>query len=537
MDKTEIFKRVKNDYQVVVHHDCSNFDEVNMGKILIGDKDKTPLWCVKERYVNSEEKFVEHFADKLACVHHIKYTAVMEKSEEKISLKYFYNEKFRKPGVHWFRKNRFMRFVTLNLKTGIFYSGNITRLHTKKPKKQIFTNKFYNGIDDVFDIISYHFAKSHDMEVRKNMFSDLVRLFISQIPDWPFDDIKEKNVMCNPSGVKFYQYYLMKRRVKIPNNFLLFEGYDFCIPTKLFKKAKNKYIDALMLYHNFYGDGFRKAFHELKRCPTSLQTIKFIISMVGKTRIEKDYDMLLHFLTLKNSVPNQYDVEWITEAERKNIWMVLKTLNTSLITIRDHIHFLGFLRNRGMIYKWKAKNAEQFIIEHKLVSDTYDAIKNGITHRVYPKEYYEYFDSPINVNNIDYTVKILDKQTEFYQESDIQQNCIKTYITKPASFLISVRNGKERATVEYKISSKKNKITTDRIQFLGRFNKSLPESWNDVLHEIDNKVTDMINDQQYKMKLQKVQNGITNSFNLVFDTEGQPIWDNPLELVNDIDYF
>lgn len=47
----------------------------------------------------------------------------------------------------------------------------------------------------------------------------------------------------------------------------------------------------------------------------------------------------------------------------------------------------------------------------------------------------------------------------------------------------------------------------------------------------------MINDQQYKMKLQKVQNGITNSFNLVFDTEGQPIWDYPLELVNDIDYF
>ena len=45
----------------------------------------------------------------------------MEKSEDKISFKFFHNEKHRPVGVHWFKKTRFMRFITLNLKIEYFF--------------------------------------------------------------------------------------------------------------------------------------------------------------------------------------------------------------------------------------------------------------------------------------------------------------------------------------------------------------------------------------------------------------------------------
>lgn len=238
---------------------------------------------------------------------------------------------------------------------------------------------------------------------------------------------------------------------------------------------------------------------------------------------------------------NYYDTTFLTQQERKNIWSVLvsyvKHKERPLIHIRDHINFLKFLRVRDLNYRWKAKNVSEFELEHKMLSDVYSSIKNGVTHRVYPEQYYQHFSQPIAVDGVLYKVQILDKQSEFYQESDYQQNCVKTYISRPASFIVSIRGGKERATVEYLIRNLDKKWEITREQYLGRFNKSLPDSWSPILSVVDKMLGDMISEHGYSMTLHKEKNGKTKIHEIDFTEKGIPIWKDPIELFVDDDYF
>jgi len=532
MEKIEVYKHIKNHYEVVLHHDKSDIS--NSDIIRTATKQQ---WIAREKYLNSEDKYLEHFANKLASVHHIIYTSVMEKSEDKISFKFFFNEKYRPVGVHWFKKNRLMRFITLNLKTGILYTGFIGGLHNKKPKKQIRANKFWGNLGEVFEFAADTMVDVYSPQNCKNYHNSLIKLFIEQIYDWPFDNMKEGNTSNSLDGMQFYQYYLMKKKVKLPDNFMVFEGYKFNIPSKLFKKANYKYIDALLLHYGLQGEKFRKAFHEIKKYNPTLESLKFVVDLVGKTRVEQDYKMLVSLLSHTHTVQNHYDISWITEPERKNIWSILTTTSFNLLVIRDHINFLSFLRSRGLDYKWRAKTSEQFNLEHKMLSDTMDTIKNGLIHRVYPKQYHEYFIDPIKVGDVQYMVKILDEQSEFYKESEYQQNCVKTYISRPGSFIISIRDGKEHATVEYNVNSSDTHWLIDRAQFLGRFNKALPSSWNPILKKVDKMISDMFGQYGFEMTLHKVQNDVTKTWNLILDENGRPKWNNTLEIVDDDDYF
>ena len=205
MEKTEVYKHIKNHYEVVLHHDKS---DISKSDIIWGTT--KPQWIAREKYLNSEDKYLEHFANKLTSVHHIIYTAVMEKSEDKISFKFFHNEKCRPVVVHWFQKTRFIRFITLNLKTGILYTGYIGGLHNKKAKKQIRANKFWSNLGEAFELASHNMVDVYSIENCKNHYDSLTKLFMEQIYDWPFDTMKQENTSYSLDGMKFYKYYLIQ---------------------------------------------------------------------------------------------------------------------------------------------------------------------------------------------------------------------------------------------------------------------------------------------------------------------------------------
>jgi hypothetical protein len=97
----------------------------------------------------------------------------------------------------------------------------------------------------------------------------------------------------------------------------------------------------------------------------------------------------------------------------------------------------------------------------------------------------------VNGDKTYYPVLLLDSR-EYNDESFAQSNCVKGYIKRPDCFIISLRSegddSKERATVEFKINSKKGKIVLNRTQTLGRFNKLLNEEWNSVIDSLDVRV-------------------------------------------------
>jgi hypothetical protein len=263
---------------------------------------------------------------------------------------------------------------------------------------------------------------------------------------------------------------------------------------------------------------------------------------VGSTRVQQDYDVLMHYLSHQQNLLIPYDVSWITDAEKKRVWSLISSSKPNIKIIRDHIEFIVFLRKKNIDQKWESKTYKEFIIEHKKLSDEVAKFKKGIFNRKYPEDFYLTFNELITVTidnsePITYSVNILSEQDEYYQESEHQQNCVKSYLMKPGSFILSIRNKEDRATVEYQIKSTKKKIYVDRTQSLGRFNKELDPSWDNILKIVDEMVHTLISNNGYELVLTKEKKDKVTSYTTTFNEQGFVTWDKPLEVVPEFDYF
>jgi hypothetical protein len=528
MEKQEVYKKIKDFYEVVVYSNSTEIDFENNTTI-----PSRPKWTSEFHSRNSQEMFVEHFANKMAKVEHEKVTVVIEKTEEKISLKMFFNYKQRSPGKHWFRRTRSMQFITLNTRTGLLYTGHIGKLGNKKKIKTIHTNKFWGDISSVFESAAHAISNSHNET--KGIESELLYTFVKEIPDWKYF---EPGNVPKLTGQQFYEYYLTKKGVKIPDNFKIFKTYNLIPPTKLFRKVKNKFIDAVMLYNDISGDAVRKILHEVNKSVPTIAIYKFIVSIVGKDRLHQRPDLVRKFLTYDGTdyhFAKDYS-QGMSDQEKANAFKCLISSDIHVRTLRDHALFLNYLKEKELNYVWKAKNENDFVLEHKLFSDEYDRLKHGITDRIYPEVYQDYFKEGLKVGDLKYGVYLLDSQYSYYHESDYQQNCVKTYIQKPDAFIFSVRQGKERATVEYNIAASADEWFVDRVQFLGRFNKKLDENWEEVLSLLDDRVKELLYEHGYKTSLRKVRGDVEKIIEMDWMENGRPIWKNNLEISDDIDY-
>ena len=101
----------------------------------------------------------------------------------------------------------------------------------------------------------------------------------------------------------------------------------------------------------------------------------------------------------------------------------------------------------------------------------------------------------------------------YNEESLYQSNCVKTYIGKPGSFIISLRKGLygDRATIEYKLVKDRNQINPLRVQSLGKFNGKLDEEWNEVLFKLDDIVLSCVEDKRFETVkiIKECKNGVT----------------------------
>jgi len=68
----------------------------------------------------------------------------------------------------------------------------------------------------------------------------------------------------------------------------------------------------------------------------------------------------------------------------------------------------------------------------------------------------------------------------------------------------------ERGTIEYMLNydPSKKKLNITRVQYLGKFNKSLPESWNHIMEILDGQVNKALNSETFEMfmKTQYINN-------------------------------
>ena len=125
---------------------------------------------------------------------------------------------------------------------------------------------------------------------------------------------------------------------------------------------------------------------------------------------------------------------------------------------------------------------------------------------------------------------LLTNSSLYNQESVIQSNCVKGYVGRVGSIIISLRKegeeSDERATIEYYLSKENEKINANRVQSLGRFNYQLTHDWDEAVEKLDKIMSNFVKDKRYEnVKLIKeCSNGIVFNSESEWDENGRLQW-------------
>ena len=175
-------------------------------------------------------------------------------------------------------------------------------------------------------------------------------------------------------------------------------------------------------------------------------------------------------LNFKSSinVPETTFFDNISNEELKRVFSLFKEVVVSqtldVFTFNDHVKMYTDLKRYGETdLKWMSttNNSNQFREEHLDWTDKIDHYRKGDYTRIYPEYSYDKIQEVIVVGEKTYYPILLDSSEKYNQESALQSNCVKTYIGKVGSIIISLRDGSNdsntRATIEYKLTIE-NKI-------------------------------------------------------------------------------
>ena len=433
-------------------------------------------------YADTEEKFLEHYNNLNSAVHHRRSSIFITKKDNKITIKYFNYYRYRQSNKKWFKKETRVNFITYNTLTNKGYFGRIINYHKKrKCRKAVNQISILNaGLEDMV----YSWPTEFDP-------IEILNIFMKEVCGDTYEDFDK---MSEAILKKIYT----KRGIKLSDNFFAFYKQYPAPKARDFKKAKNKFIDAIMNIHKLKGDKIRKVLHNLEHF--NLEFFNAIITLFGDDFVyQLPSDDIILLLNQENhygytTLYHHYTI-FLSKSDKINAYKLLRNLliefknefNLVSITFFDHINFYIRL-NTYERTKFMAINNETLIDEHTTWTERIHFYTYGIFHRHYNSEFLNEIQRPIIVDGEIFKPVVLETSDDYISESAIQSNCVKTYIEKPNSLIISLRTHKLRATLEYriKLDYKNSKITFKRVQSLGRFNSRLDDDmWGKPLAELD----------------------------------------------------
>jgi hypothetical protein len=516
------FKRKYEKFNTVYHKDHNNLpvlvnEKTNEGEIDIWSGDlnvvtgrisgtaKHPMFDYLKSS-NTEENFVKEFGNPMCTVHLERVTLVVEGDDTKVSIKLFQYMKHRDVGKPYFRKQSQVKFITYKFDKNDLFFGQITNGFKKKKysssvRRNFFASNPFASIEVAFHNVFSPYKKDSE-DSAKEILSQALNVFVSKIPNidvmsgYNWDEI-------------FYLNFLKNRNIKVPNNCLVFR-HTIPLPSKrVLKKTGGKLLDSYMLNKGFNGDKLRKVLHEVSFIND--QFYKQVENFFGEKFLKhQSTESLKNIFEFKSGYQMPGDIETLTDLEKKNAFKVFEGMIKSTQNIQtfiDHVNFYVMLKPLEDI-KWKSYDSMTFRREHEDWTDRYSHYTKGSYTRYYDEDFIKGVEQPIyNVNSIEYHPVVLLNSHQYNSESSRQHNCVKTYIDKASSLIVSFRendiDSDERATIEYMIMKSGEKgFKLKRVQTLGRFNKSLDAKWDLVIEELDNRINSLV---EKSFKLPKVK--------------------------------
>jgi hypothetical protein len=541
--KEVLFKKEFVSYETIEHESYSEFPYVKrmiQSQTLNFELEdgpeptkKHPLFIYKKTN-KTEEEFVTRFADQLYSVTRNNVTIVVERDGDKVAIKLFWGYKHRRPGVAWFKTIKHVEFISVNTKTGDVYVGGIDNYHLKrKSKKRINRNYFIGEPLNNLSLSIRNCIRRVDSNLDVDCTQEALEVFIQTI-----DPIDNFGVLTN--NQRLFKFYLNKRGVKFPNNFHIYTNEWFGPEIKkILKKTDNRMVDAVMVRNELSGKQIKKALHNCEGL--NLPMLTLARNMFNDDWVNQDYELILGCL---NSNINYYPLpvdfkEFVTNEELKRVFKLFRhvvihgTLDAH--TFYDHMRFYCDLKLYEPNIKWMSSDDDKsdFRGEHLDWVDKIQSYREGTYYRKYPDYSYQVISEPIEHGGEVYYPVLLDNSKSYNQESAIQSNCVKTYIGKCGSMIVSLRQGgvdsDVRATIEYKLSYTfvGKIIHVDRVQSLGRFNKKLTEEWDDVLFKLDRRMLYYVKDENFDtVKIKKVhKSGLELESTSYWRDDGRLVWD------------
>ena len=499
--KEELFNLTRKEYRVVEFADTnrvlSKQEEEDMPFGIVRSSAPWGHFDMKGDY-NTEEKFTEHYGNPLATVDMTRRIMCVTKEGDKITFKVFWYNRRRRIASKWFKTSTQCKFITFNYKTNALYDGSLDNYHLKRKCRKRIRRSLFNS--DPINKIRMWVRDSFSAEEKKTIdvptiVNQVVSLFVNSIPG------TDKYPELLPEQ-KIYRRYLDCQGIKYPNNW--FELiYAYPQPKKKdLVKCEYKYVDALMRVHNLKGDKIKKSLHTLNKF-VDANHFNNACQMFGEKFILNQPDDVINLLLgawdLTHFPTNYGFFNRLSKSEKLNFFEIYKLYYRKLInfhTISDHIRFYAFLNNLEPV-KWKSKNHDEFSQEHYDWSEKYNHFTNGDFTRIYNPTFVEKVNEVVLTKDGPYFPEVLLTSKRYNNESFFQNNCVKTYIKRVSSLLISLRRGEgeteERASIEYQIIPMVwpdvVEFNLNRVQTLGKYNDRLDSSWDDAISKLDERIS------------------------------------------------
>ena len=490
---------------------------------------KKPLFVVDEIYKNNEEKYVENYGNPMCTVRKDYVMVVIERDGDKLAMKLFYGGKTRSKGTKYFKVKKNVEYITVNTKTGDVYNGYLKGFQKKRNySKKIRRNYFMEcSLESMKNKIRNYF-NLFKVDKSASISSDLVNTFMDEIDKRLYENLTLDD--------RLFKFYLDKRNVKYPDNFGAYKNHLIgpSIRKKL-KKNGGKLVDAFMEEHNLKGKILKKSLHKCERI--SLDVYNHACNVFGYDKLNQDSGVivpLLETLThVNNSIASEGLKEIMTHSEMDRYYQAFKevfvNLNIDTYTLSDHVRMYDELKRYNVDVKWNATNSTEFHNEHLDWTDKLSHYKNGTYTRIYPDILHKLLSKNIG----DYTPVLLTTSEEYNEESATQSNCVKGYVGRPESIIVSLRDDDERATIEYQVKLIDEKITINRVQSLGKRNQKLTPDWDDVMLSLDKIMLSFIKDKNFELVKVIKENGM--GMKIISDSKWELMsyglirlkWENP----------
>lgn len=462
-----------------------------------------------ESSAKGEEILKENYNNLLADIHAHRVTIVVEKDEKKVAIKVFENVFLRRVGEKFFRKTTSLNFMSYRFKDGALFYGEMYNYHKKrKYRKKI--RRFTFGQKDIigewYSFVKRVYSRSSNQVISVEDNVAALKSFVYEVHKNNNREIEGK------LSESFYKVFLDKQGIKYPNNFMAFsELYHPTIVKKDYLKNDYKFIDALMSKYGFKGKKLKRILHKVSSFDTNVYL--WSLQFFGEKFINSQDDYIIKKMFENCIGLNESPIE-LTTSEKNNAFNIFYHVLTGTInvnTFQDHIRFYNYLNQFEKI-RWNSKTYDEFNDEHYEFSEKYNEYTIGNFTRNYNEEFIKKVEEVILDKDHCYKPQVLLKSVEYNEESSYQSNCVRTYIKRPDSLIISLRrDNRDRATIEYRITSPNGKdFDLNRVQTLGRFNNRLDDTWNRSISLLDDRVYSLVDEDLFDTITITSENKINN---------------------------